>query len=285
MTNNPLSRMAPSTPNTDDATQSAEAANAPQSAEAAVSLEGVGLTYETESGPVEAVRALSLTAAAGSFVSILGPSGCGKSTLLQVAAGLLPASQGVVKLSGKTVTRPTPEIGFVFQQPTLLPWRTVLDNILVPARSRRMDMTAARERAHQLIRLVKLEGFENTYPHELSGGMQQRVGLARALVHEPDVLLMDEPFAALDALNREKMALELLHFWSESQRTVLFVTHSVQEAVFLSDRVVVLSQRPARVVEDISIDLPRPRSLETMASTEFVKYCDVLRRSLFATSE
>lgn len=252
---------------------------------AAIALDGVALTYQTASGPVEAVRSLSLTAEAGSFVSMLGPSGCGKSTLLQVAAGLLPPSSGTVRLSGRPVTGPSAEAGFVFQQPTLLPWRTVLDNILIPIRARRMDMKKGREQAMDLVRLVKLEGFENSYPHELSGGMQQRVGLARALVHEPDVLLMDEPFAALDALTREKMSLELLYFWSASRRTVLFVTHSVQEAVFLSDRIVVLSQRPARVVEDITIELPRPRSLETMVLPEFAAYCDILRRSLFATSE
>jgi NitT/TauT family transport system ATP-binding protein len=160
----------------------------------------------------------------------------------------------------------------------------VLDNVLVPARAQGLDMAEARRRAAELIGLVGLGGFEKAYPHELSGGMQQRAGLARAFVHEPQVLLMDEPFAALDALNRERMALELLEFWSRSRRTVLFVTHGIQEAVFLSDRVVVLSNRPARIVEDLPILLPRPRTLDTMLLPEFTALCDRLRRRLFSAA-
>ncbi len=252
--------------------------------EAALAFEGVRLTYRTEAGVLPAIAEVSLSVARGSFVSILGPSGCGKSTLLKMAAGLLPASAGRVRLAGQVVTGPRRDVGMVFQQPTLLPWRSVLDNVLVPARAQGLDMRRARDRARELIALVGLAGFEGAYPHELSGGMQQRAGLARAFVHEPEVLLMDEPFAALDALNRERMALELLEFWARSQRTVLFVTHGIQEAVFLSDRVVVLSNRPARIVEDIAIELPRPRGLDTMLLPAFTALCDRLRRRLFAAA-
>ncbi|WP_270936473.1 ABC transporter ATP-binding protein [Falsiroseomonas oryzae] len=256
----------------------------PLPASAAVEFDAVRLTYRTATGVLPAIEEVSLAAAPGSFVSILGPSGCGKSTLLKIAAGLLPPSAGRVQLAGEVVRGPRRDVGIVFQQPTLLPWQTVLDNVLVPARSQGLDMRAARSRAMDLIALVGLAGFEKAYPHELSGGMQQRAGLARAFVHEPAVLLMDEPFAALDALNRERMALELLEFWSRSRRTVLFVTHGIQEAVFLSDRVVVLSNRPARVVEDIAIPLPRPRTLDTMLMPDFTLLCDRLRRNLFAAS-
>ena len=251
---------------------------------AAIEITGLSVVYRAAKGPLTAIAALDLTIERGSFVSVLGPSGCGKSTLLKILAGLMPASAGMVRVCGEAVTGPRRDVGVVFQQPTLLPWRTVLDNILVPARTLRLDRTAARRRALNLIELVRLSGFEHSYPHELSGGMQQRVGLARALVHEPNVLLMDEPFAALDALSREKMALELLDFWSRSRRTVLFITHSIQEAVFLSDRVVLLSPRPAHVLVDIAIDLPRPRTLETLVLPRFAAYGDQLRRALFAAS-
>ena len=251
---------------------------------AAIEVAGLNVTYRGAKGPVTAIDALDLTIASGSFVSVLGPSGCGKSTLLRIAAGLMPATSGSMRVLGEVVRGPRRDVGIVFQQPTLLPWRTVLDNVLVPARTLRLEPVAAHKRALSLIELVRLNGFENNYPHELSGGMQQRVGLARALVHEPDVLLMDEPFAALDALSREKMALELLDFWSQSARTVMFITHGIQEAVFLSDRVVLLSPRPARVLEDIVIDLRRPRTLETLVLPRFAAYCDSLRRALFLAS-
>jgi NitT/TauT family transport system ATP-binding protein len=248
----------------------------------ALDFQGVRLSYRTATGVLPAIADVTLSVAQGSFVSILGPSGCGKSTLLKIAAGLLPASGGAVRLAGTPVVAPRRDVGMVFQQPTLLPWRNVLDNVLVPARAQGLDMAAARARALELIALVGLKGFERAYPHELSGGMQQRAGLARAFVHEPAMLLMDEPFAALDALNRERMAMELLEFWSRSRRSVLFVTHGIQEAVFLSDRVVVLCERPARVVEDIAIDLPRPRNLDTMLQPTFHALCDRLRRQLYA---
>ncbi|MCZ7658149.1 MAG: ABC transporter ATP-binding protein [Xanthobacteraceae bacterium] len=251
----------------------------------AIATSGLGVVYRTVKGPLPAVESLDLAIDRGSFVSILGPSGCGKSTLLKIVAGIMPATSGSAEVGGVPVTGPRRDVGVVFQQPTLLPWRTVLDNVMVAARTQNLDRTESRARALELIRQVRLSGFEHSYPHELSGGMQQRVGIARALLHEPDVLLMDEPFAALDALSRERMALELLDFWSRSRRTVMFITHGIQEAVFLSDRVVLLSARPARVLEDIAIDLPRPRTLETLVDPKFVGYADQLRRALFAAAE
>ena len=248
----------------------------------ALAFQGVRVVYNTAAGPIPAVEDLTLSVPAGTFLSILGPSGCGKSTLIKVAAGLLAPSAGEAAIGGARVAGPRPDVGIVFQQPTLLPWKTVEDNILVPVRARGGDMHAARARAHELIALVKLTGFERNYPHELSGGMQQRVALARALMHDPPVLVMDEPFAALDALTREQMMLELQRLWSHSRKTVLFVTHSIQEAVFLSDRVVVLSPRPARLTTDLAIDLPCPRTLATMTKPGFAAACDRLRQELYA---
>jgi len=250
----------------------------------AVLLERLHVTYATAAGPIPAVADLSLAIEAGSFVSVLGPSGCGKSTLIKVISGLLAPSAGRVELNGAPVTGPRPDVGIVFQQPTLLPWKTVLDNVLVPLRARKAPREEAIARAEELIALVKLKGFERNYPFELSGGMQQRVALARALIHDPPVIVMDEPFAALDALTREQMSLELQRLWSHSRKTVLFVTHSISEAVFLSDRVIVLSPRPARIVKDIRISLPRPRTTATMADAAFAAACDELRRQLYAVT-
>jgi len=247
----------------------------------ALAFDGLDVVYNTAAGKIPAVDGLSLHVPQGTFLSILGPSGCGKSTLIKVAAGLLPPSRGEVSVAGSRVTAPHPDVGIVFQQPTLLPWRTVEDNILVPVRARGGNRDEARARARELIALVKLSGFERNYPHELSGGMQQRVAIARALMHDPPVLVMDEPFAALDALTREQMMLELQRLWSVARKTVLFVTHSIQEAVFLSDRVVVLSPRPARITTDIEIALPRPRTLTTMMEPAFATACDALRQELY----
>jgi NitT/TauT family transport system ATP-binding protein len=247
----------------------------------ALAFDGLDVVYNTAAGKIPAVGGLSLHVPQGTFLSILGPSGCGKSTLIKVAAGLLPPSRGEVSVAGSRVTAPHPDVGIVFQQPTLLPWKTVEDNILVPVRARGGNRDEAGARARELIALVKLSGFERNYPHELSGGMQQRVALARALMHDPPVLVMDEPFAALDALTREQMMLELQRLWSVARKTVLFVTHSIQEAVFLSDRVVVLSPRPARITTDIEIALPRPRTLATMMEPAFATACDALRQELY----
>ena len=248
----------------------------------AITLDQVDLTYQSRAGAVPALAGLDLSIVPGSFVSILGPSGCGKSTIIKLVSGLLAPTAGTVLVNGQRVNGPQKGIGIVFQKPTLLPWKSVLNNILVAAYGRGADHGAARTRAAELVRMVQLAGFENHSPHELSGGMQQRVGLARALMHDPSVLLMDEPFAALDALTREEMSLELMRLWSQDEKTVIFVTHSIPEAVFLSDRVIVLSPRPARIVDDVEISLPRPRTLQTMESPGFNRLCTYLRQRLLA---
>lgn len=218
------------------------------------------------SEPTHALTDIDLTVRRGEFVSVVGPSGCGKTTLLKILGGIVPRSEGTVRVAGREVTGPLPEVGMVFQAATLLPWRTIVQNVMVPVELQRLDARMYRERAERLLALVGLDGFEGRYPHELSGGMQQRAGICRALVHDPAVLLMDEPFGALDALTREHMNVELLRIWRESGQTVVFVTHSIPEAVFLSDRVVVLSPRPGRIAEIVDIDLPRPRALSAMTS-------------------
>ena len=203
--------------------------------------------------------------------------------MLKIFAGLIPRSEGTVRVAGRDVTGPLPEVGMVFQAATLLPWRTILQNVMVPVEVRKLDARVYRERAERLLAMVGLDGFEGKYPHELSGGMQQRAGICRALVHDPAVLLMDEPFGALDALTREYMNVELLRIWRESGQTVVFVTHSIPEAVFLSDRVVVLSPRPGRIAEIVDIELERPRALSAMASDRAGVYVERIRRHFDAT--
>ncbi|MCD6122344.1 MAG: ABC transporter ATP-binding protein, partial [Spirochaetales bacterium] len=205
------------------------------------------------------------------FVSIVGPSGCGKTTLLKIIAGLIPKSNGEMIVS-KDQFDPTREMGFVFQKALLLYWRNILDNVLLPIEILKMDKNVLRKKALDILNLVGLKGFENRYPKELSGGMQQRVSIARALIHDPKLLLMDEPFGALDALTREKMNLELLRIWREAKKTVLFVTHGISEAIFLSDRIIVLSARPSHIIKSIDIKLPRPRTLKVRMSPEFGHY-------------
>ncbi len=250
---------------------------APAAAVPVLTVEDLSVTYASSRGPVPALASLSATLGAGEFLSVLGPSGCGKSTLLKVASGLLKPSGGRVLIRGEPVTGPRREVGIVFQQPTLLPWATVLENVLVPIRALRLDLAAGRKRAMELLRLVGLDRFAAHYPGELSGGMQQRVGIARGLVHDPALLLMDEPFAALDAMTREHMMLELQRIWMATGKSVVFITHSIPEAVFLSDRIVVLSARPGRVIRDMEVDLPRPRTVETMAEPAFNARCNELR--------
>ncbi|MGE0717538.1 MAG: ABC transporter ATP-binding protein [Alphaproteobacteria bacterium] len=237
----------------------------------------VTLTYRTKRGLLTALQNLSLAVGRHEFVSVIGPSGCGKSTLLKAISGLLPISAGTIALGGMPVDGPRPQVGIVFQAPTLLPWKTVIENVLVPARAMRLDMARYCEKAMDLLRLVGLEPFAGNYPHELSGGMQQRVGLARGLIHDPDILLMDEPFAALDAITRENMGAELQRLWMTTGKSVLFITHHIPEAVFLSDRVIILSNRPAHVINEIAVDLPRPRTLATMADPRFAAMCNDLR--------
>ena len=235
-----------------------------------VEIDTVSKVFYSFSGDeVHALEDISLDIAQGEFLSIVGPSGCGKSTLLRIVAGLLKPSGGKVSVGGKRVDRAIKGVGFVFQRPVLFDWYKVLGNVLAPVELAGMNKKDYLERAYELIRLVKLEGFEDKYPMELSGGMQQRVSIARALVLDPDILIMDEPFGALDALTRDQLNLEILRIWQESQKTVIFVTHNIPEAILLGDRVVVFSHRPGTVKATIPIDLPRPRGIEVKTNPRF----------------
>jgi NitT/TauT family transport system ATP-binding protein len=246
-----------------------------------ISVSGLRKEYEAQkSEAVLALDRIDFDVADGEFVTLVGPSGCGKSTLLQILAGILPPTQGQIVLKGSPVAGPRREVGVVFQEPVLLPWLKVIDNVLLPAVVHKLDRSRYRARAMELLALVKLQGFENRYPYELSGGMQQRVAIARALLSDPAMILMDEPFGALDAMTREEMNLELLAIWARSRKTVVLITHSIQEAVFLSDRVVVLSGRPGRVVDVVDIDLPRPRTFQMLSAPEFGLAANRLRDQL-----
>ncbi len=226
-----------------------------------VRIDAVTKTYETREGPgVHALDRIDLDLASGSFVACVGPSGCGKSTLLSLMAGLFPPSEGEIRVDGSVVRKAHPKVGVVFQTDLLLYWRTVLDNIMLPLEIKRQDREQGRKRALDLLVQVGLEGFESKYPSELSGGMRQRVAICRALIQEPGLLLMDEPFGALDALTREKMITDLEKMWLRLGNTVLFITHGIDEAVFLADRVLVMSPRPGRVDLDLTVDMPRPRN-------------------------
>jgi NitT/TauT family transport system ATP-binding protein len=238
-------------------------------APAALELRHITMTFETAEGEMNAVEDCSLQTRPGEFVCILGPSGCGKTTLLRIAAGLIPPTAGEVYFAGVRTAGPPPDIGMVFQRPVLLPWRTSVDNVLLPVEFLGLDLRTLKSKALKLLHLVGLDGFENRFPYELSGGMQQRVAISRALIHDPRVLLMDEPFGALDAMTRDVMNMELQRIWLEERKTVLFVTHSIEEAVFLADRVLVMSKRPGRIVEEIAVRLDRPRKLEDRFSPAF----------------
>ncbi len=248
-----------------------------------ISIENVKKIYQSRSGEaVEAVGDATIAVGAGEFVSIVGPSGCGKTTLLKIIAGLVPRTSGTVRIGEREVSGPRKDVGFVFQTSNLLPWRTILQNVVLPAAVQRRSKSEYRTAAQRLLANVGLADFEDSYPSELSGGMQQRVGICRALVTDPGVLLMDEPFGALDAMTREHMNLDLMRIWGESGKTVVFVTHSIPEAVLLSDRVIVMSARPSRIVETIDIDLPRPRSIDVLGSPAAVDYQSQIRRHFFA---
>ena len=247
-----------------------------------IRAQGLRKTYRTQDGEVETLKPLDFDIRAGEFVSVVGPSGCGKSTLMKMVAGLLPISGGELELSGKAVRGPQTDVGIVFQSALLLPWRRVIDNILLQAEIRNLPMAAARARAQSLIEMAGLAGFEQKYPWQLSGGMQQRVAILRALLHDPSVLLMDEPFGALDAMTRERMNLELQRIWLSAKKTVLLITHSIPEAIFLSDRVFVMSERPGRIVQVYDIDLPRPRPLDVMGTEAFAGYARQLRAHFYA---
>ena len=243
---------------------------------------GVSKVYNSREGPVESLKPLDFYINQGEFVSIVGPSGCGKSTLLKMVAGLLPITSGQLTLSGVPISGPQRDVGIVFQSSVLLAWRTVIENILLQAEIRGLPREESLERAHQLIEMAGLKGFEHKFPKQLSGGMQQRVSICRALLHNPSILLMDEPFGALDAMTREKMNLELQDIWSKSKKTVLLITHSIPEAIFLSDRVIVMSERPGSISAIYDIELPRPRTLEMMGSGEFGHYSSQIRAHFFS---
>ncbi|SFQ03503.1 NitT/TauT family transport system ATP-binding protein [Variovorax sp. PDC80] len=244
-----------------------------------IEISGLNKRYLTRDGvDIDALKDVNLSVADGEFVTVVGPSGCGKSTLLKILAGTLRRSSGSVKARDIPLDGPSRDVGVVLQAPVLLPWRTVLENVMVPIEIQRLDRKVYEPRARALLKLVGLEGFEGKYPSELSGGMQQRVGISRGLVHDPAFVLMDEPFGALDAMTRETMNLELLRIWKESGKTVVLVTHSIPEAVFLADRVVVMSPRPGRITEILPIDLPRPRRLEMINSERFGGYVSAIRR-------
>ena len=232
---------------------------------------------------LEAIRDISFDVADGEFVSLLGPSGCGKSTLLMMIAGLTGPTEGEIKIDGAKVTGPRRETGVVFQSPVLLPWRTVLDNVLFPVELLRLPAAKYKARALELLRMAKIDDFAGALPRQLSGGMRQRAAICRALVHDPALLLMDEPFSALDAITRDEMGVELLRIWQANRKTVVFVTHSIREAAFLSDRVLVMGQRPATIIDEVAIDLPRPRHIAMMEDEAFNRYVRHLRKAIEAS--
>ena len=236
-----------------------------------VDVAGVGKTYRRAGRETHALESIDLAIRSGEFLAIVGPSGCGKSTLLRIVAGLVGASRGDVRVEGARVDRPQTNLGIVFQSPVLLDWRTALDNVLVQVELRSLDPKAYRDNALRLLDQIGLKDFADRYPYELSGGMRQRVAIARALIHDAPLLLMDEPFGALDALTREQMRLDLEALWLATHKTVMFITHSIDEAVLLADRVVVMSPRPGRIERTIEIPLPRPRGLAARREPEFVR--------------
>jgi len=242
--------------------------------------EAISVTYPNQNGGLRALEDVSFDVAPQEFVCLVGPSGCGKSTLLRTLAGLQPPTSGRVIFEGEPLVAPRRRIGFVFQKANLMPWRTALENVLLPLQLAGADPAEARERALKLIDLVGLSGFENSRPRDLSGGMEQRVAIARALVHEPDMLLLDEPFGALDALTRERMGSELLRIWEARQKPVVMVTHSIPEAILLADRVLVMSRRPGRVRAALRVPLPRPRAPAMVYEEAFGELAAQIREKL-----
>lgn len=257
------------------------------SPKAALTVQNLEVTYSDASGVVRALHNLSFSLEASEFVSLIGPSGSGKSTLLRVLAGLVPPTRGEFHFNEdhpQVGVHPQvgahPQVGLVFQKANLMPWRRVMDNISLPLELQDIPREIIKQQAGDLIKLVGLEGFEQTYPRDLSGGMAQRVSIARSLMQDPDVLLLDEPFGSLDALTRERMGDELLHIWQARRKTVLMVTHSISEAIYLSDRVLVLSPRPGMIRLALPVNLPRPRTPEMRYSTEFGALAQRLRKHL-----
>jgi len=257
-------------------------AQAPAGSDSVIALADVTKIFQTRQGEVHALEAISFAICDNEFVCLLGPSGCGKSTVLGMIAGLIKPTSGSLTIDGNSIelARRNHQIGLVFQDAVLLPWRTVAENVSLPLEVLKIPRTERVARIGSVLQLVGLEGFEKRFPHQLSGGMRQRLGIARALSFDPQVLLMDEPFGALDAITRDNMSIELLQIWEQRQKTVLFVTHSITEAAFLSDRVVVFTPRPGRIASVFDNPLPRPRSLSMRDSGEFIALSRRLRNAL-----
>jgi len=247
-----------------------------------IGIRGLNMIFITVRGErIHALSDINVEVGEGEFVTVVGPSGCGKTTLLRILGGLLRRTSGQVTLAGAPVDGPRRDIGIVFQNAILLPWRTVLENAMLPAEVLGLSKEKYKTRALELLKMVGLEGFDDKYPMELSGGMQQRAAITRALLHDPAILLMDEPFGALDAMTREQMNLELQRIWQESRKTILLITHSIPEAVFLGDRILVMTPRPGKLTKVLTVDIPRPRSLDVMATPRFGEYTREIR-ALFA---
>ena len=247
--------------------------------------EQVAKTFPTSNGSLGALAEASLSVRRGEFVCLLGPSGCGKSTLLYILGGLLIPSSGSVRFDGQPLRSPQQRIAYVFQKANLMPWRTTLANVALPLEVRHVPRQEARRRAREALHLVGLQGFEQSYPRSLSGGMEQRVAIARALVQGAEVLLLDEPFGSLDALTREQLNDELLHIWQTQGKTVVMVTHSIPEAIFLADRILVLTSRPGRVALEVDVELPRPRALDALPGPGYAHLAQCLRQAIGARSE
>lgn len=246
-----------------------------------IDVKGIHLTHPTKGREIEALRDVSFSASEGEFLSIVGPSGCGKTTMISLVSGLLAPTKGEIFVGGEKVMGPHKNVGMVFQEPTLLEWRTVMENIMLQIEIRKgYQREEYTEKAKQLLKIAGLEDFQDRYPWELSGGMQQRASFCRALVHDPPLLIMDEPFGALDAMTRDDMNIWLQDLWMAKTKTVVFITHDIGEAVFLSDRILVMTARPGRVNEIIDINLPRPRTIKTTESIEYVQYVARARRLL-----
>ena len=246
-----------------------------------IHIEGLHKTYASSRGRVTALENVDLSIKQNEFVTLVGPSGCGKSTLLKLIGALIRPSRGKLLFDGAPLLRPTHDVGIVFQEAVLLQWRTVLDNVLLPTEILGLDKAKSRARAMDLINLVGLGGFERRFPRELSGGMQQRVSLCRALIHDPSVLLMDEPFAALDAMTREELGFELMRIWDTHKKTVIFVTHNITEAILLADRVVAMTPRPGRIARVLEIDLARPRTIDMEFTEKFKSYSGQIREVIY----
>lgn len=251
-----------------------------------IRMRSVSKQYNPRSGGVvTALQQISVEIPEKQFVTIVGPSGCGKSTVMKIAGGIIQPSSGTVEFDGRPLSRPSPEIGMVFQKATLMAWRTIIKNVLFPIEMLGLSTASYEVKARELLKTAGLSGFANVYPQELSGGMQQRVSICRALIYEPKLLLMDEPFGALDAMTREEMCLELLRIWDERKKTVVFVTHSISEAVLLADRVLVMTARPGRLVLDLPIKLPRPRTPDMEYTPQFKSYADQVREQIYSSRE